>query len=73
MRRPGRQVTVWMPDELLDRIDTAAKKLGCGRSAFLRDSCIFVLVELGKQNKTPPRGSRGTDSLPDGSSRPSGS
>lgn len=72
MKRPGRQVTVWMPDELLQRIDAEADKLKCGRSAFLRDSCIFVLAELCKHYKVPSRGSRRADSLPDEGPRPAG-
>lgn len=61
MAHPGRQVTVYIQEELLDRIDQAAARLKCGRSAFMRDSCIFALAELGKVQQAGRRGSRSTD------------
>lgn len=60
--KAGRQVTVYIPEELLERIDLASSRLKCGRSAFMRDSCIFALAELGKIQHSRRNGSRGSDS-----------
>lgn len=70
--KAGRQVTVYIPEELLERIDLASSRLKCGRSAFMRDACIFTLAELGKIQYSRRRGPSGIDSGPDEAARTGG-